>query len=422
MMRTSLFGMLAASAAFAFTGTALADVEGSGNGSMSNKPLGIRPFDSQRLTIKPYVDLSYTYDSNIDTTHHSGDDNIFCVSPAADFVWQGERWELTGSLFYRYNAYCDYADTMDENSYGESLAYQWSNVSEEGKGWTLLLSERYQFINQADSITSNQGRGIWRNRENADINGALEYRFASRWHVDVNGQYNWIDYKNDTGKYAPLYGWSEYAAGVEGGYIASPWTDLLIAGGYSDYTQKKSKGYKNYSNDSTVWSVQVGVGTRATERITYRAMVGASQLEYGGHSDTDTGWIYQLTANWRITRQLQFSVLGNSYYQPSERALGQAIKVYALSGGFSYLTLGDRMTLTANAAWRREDNVYTDKQLSAWNDYAEDILSLRLGATYTINRWVSVYADLTWEDNWCDSRDEYDYDRFRGTLGLRFHY
>lgn len=422
MMSKSFFGILAASAAFAFTGTALAEVDSAGNGSESNKPRGIRPFDSQRLTIKPYVDLSYTYDSNIDTTHHAADDSIFCVKPAADFTWQGERWELTGSLFYRYNAYCDYADEMGENSYGESLAYQWSNVSEEGKGWTLLLSERYQFINQSDSLTSGQGRGIWRDRENADVNGVLEYRFASRWHIDVNGQYDWIDYKNDTGKYAPLYGWSQYAAGVEAGYIASPWTDLLIAGGYSDYTQKKSKGYKSYSNDSTVWSVQVGVGTRATERLTYRALVGVSQLEYGGHSDTDTGWIYQLSANWRATRQLQFSLLGNSYYQPSERSLGQAIKVYALSGGLSYLTLGDRMTLTANVAWRREDNVYTDKQLSSWNDYAEDILSFRLGATYTFNRWVSIYADLTWEDNWCDSRVEYDYDRFRGTVGLRFHY
>ena len=36
--------------------------------------------------------------------------------------------------------------------------------------------------------------------------------------------------------------------------------------------------------------------------------------------------------------------------------------------------------------------------------------------------WTSVYADLTWEENWCESHSNYDYDRFRGTVGLRFHY
>ena len=49
-------------------------------------------------------------------------------------------------------------------------------------------------------------------------------------------------------------------------------------------------------------------------------------------------------------------------------------------------------------------------------------MSVRLGANYILNRWTSVYADLTWEENWCESHSNYDYDRFRGTVGLRFHY
>ena len=311
---------------------------------------------------------------------------------------------------------------MGENSYGEALTYKWSNVSEDGKGWNLLLAERYQYINQSDSITYGDGRGIWRDREHLDASGVLERRFANKWHASVSGQYNWLDYKNDTGKYAPLYGWSQYAVGLEGGYIASPWTDLLIAGGYSHYTQKQGHGYRNYSNSSEVWSIQAGIGTRATERITYRALMGISQLEYGGRGNTDCGWTYQLSANWRVTRQVQLSALGNSYYQPSERSLGQAVKVYSLSGGVSYLTLGDRMTLTGNVAWRHEQNVYSDRYLAYGNDYNEDYLSIRLGANYTLNRWMSLYANLTWEDNWCDNYSNYDYDRFRGTVGVRFHY
>ena len=388
--------------------------------SVADKPQGFR-FFNQHLTIKPYVALSYTYDSNIDTSRHAEGDSIFCVQPGADFDWKGERWALVGSLWYRRNAYCEYANEMGENSWGESLAYKWTTSKQDERGWSLILSEKYRYTDQSDALGSGDGRGVWRDREALDASGVIQRRFTERLHAEVMGQYNWLDYKNDTGKYAPLYGWSEWSAGAQAGYAASKWTDLLVAGGYSHYTQKKGRGYRNYSNESQVWTVQAGLGTHATEKITYRALMGASWLDYGGHSNADCGWTYSLDANWRITRQLQVSALGKSYYQPSERTVGQAIKVYSLSGGLSYLTLGDKMTLTANLAWRYEDTCYSDRYLGYGNDFDEQILSARVGANYTINRWMSVYADFTWEEEWCDVR-AYGYDRFRGTIGMRFHY
>lgn len=388
--------------------------------SVADKPQGFR-FFNQHLTIKPYVSLSYTYDSNIDTSRHAEGDSIFCIQPGADFEWKGERWALVGSLWYRRNAYCEYSNEMGENSYGESLAYKWTTSKQDERGWSLILAEKYRYSDQSDALGSGDGRGVWRDREALDASGILQRRFNERLHAEILAQYNWLDYKNDTGKYAPLYGWSEYAVGAQAGYAASKWTDFLVAGGYAHYTQKKGRGYRNYSNDSQVWTIQAGLGTHATEKITYRALMGVSWLEYGGHANADCGWTYSLDANWRITRQLQFSVLGKSYYQPSERTVGQAIKVYSLSGGLSYLTLGDKMTLTANVAWRYEDTCYSDRYLGYGNNFDEDILSVRLGANYTINRWMSVFADFTWEEEWCDVR-AYGYDRFRGTIGMRFHY
>ena len=388
--------------------------------SVADKPQGFR-FFNQHLTIKPYVSLSYTYDSNIDTSRHAEGDSIFCIQPGADFEWKGERWALVGSLWYRRNAYCEYSNEMGENSYGESLAYKWTTSKQDERGWSLILAEKYRYSDQSDALGSGDGRGIWRDREALDASGMLQRRFNERLHAEILAQYNWLDYKNDTGKYAPLYGWSEYAVGAQAGYAASKWTDFLVAGGYAHYTQKKGRGYRNYSNDSQVWTIQAGLGSHATEKITYRALMGVSWLEYGGHANADCGWTYSLDANWRITRQLQFSVLGKSYYQPSERTVGQAIKVYSLSGGLSYLTLGDKMTLTANVAWRYEDTCYSDRYLGYGNNFDEDILSVRLGAIYTINRWMSVFADFTWEEVWWDVR-AYGYDRFRGTFGMRFHY
>ena len=390
-------------------------------GSEADKPQGFR-FFNQHLTVKPYVAVSYTYDSNFDTTRKSEGDSIFCLNPGVDFVWLADRWSLAGNVWYRWNSYAKNNGNMGENSYGEALTYKWATSKSNEKGWSLVAGERYSYISQSDDLNSSTGRGIWRDRQSFDINGVLERRFTERWHADLMGQYNWIDYKNDTGKYAPLYGWSQWAVGAEAGYAASPWTDLLIAGGYTDYTQHGGQGYRNYSNDSHVWSVQGGVATRATEKISYRLLMGASWLDYGGHDNADVGWTYSLSANWRITRQLQWSALGNSFYQPSERSRGQAIKVYALSTGLSYLTLGDRVTLTGNIAWRHEQNVYSDRYLANGNDFDEDILSVRLGANYVMNRWVSLFANFTWEEEWAESHSNYDYHRFRGTLGVRFHY
>ena len=391
-----------------------------------SRPTGFRFFNNH-LTIKPYVSLTYTYDSNVDTVHHPDDDSIFAITPGADFEWHGEKWALTGSLWYRYRYYCEYNKAMGENSYGENLAYTYTSSAKNEKGWTLMLSERYGFYNQSDDITSRNGRGLWRDRETIDLAGVLERRFTERWHMDVQGQYNWLNYKNDTGHYAPLYGWSQYGAGVQAGYAASRWTDLLVAAGYTRYDQKtNSRGWaldRHYSSNSDAYSIQAGLGSHMTELITYRALMGASWFEYGDAGDTDCGWVYSLSANWRVHRQVQISLLGSSYYQPSERTVGQAVKVYTLGGGVSYLTLGDRLNLTANISWRYEENVYSDSSYTRRQNYDETWLSARLGADYLVNRWMSVFANISWEQEWAGSgNSDYDYDRIRGNLGVRFHY
>ena len=390
-----------------------------------SRPTGFRFFNNH-LTIKPYVSLTYTYDSNIDTSRHAEDDSIFAVNPGAQFEWHGEKWALTGSLWYRYRYYCEYNHDLGENSYGENLAYTYSSSAKNEKGWTLMLSERYGFYNSSDDLTSRNGRGVWRDRETFDAQGVLERRFTERWHADVQGQYTSLDYKNKTGHYVPLNGWNQYGAGVQAGYAASRWTDLLVAAGYSRYHQKTHNQAglaRHYSNNSDAYSVMAGLGSHMTELITYRALMGASWFDYGNAGDTDCGWTYTLSANWRIHRQVQLSVLGSSYYQPSERYAGQAVKVYTLGGGVSYLTLGDRLNLTANVSWRYEENVYSDSSYSRRQNYDESWLSARLGADYLVNRWMSVFANVMWEEEWCGhGNKDYDYDRFRGTLGVRFHY
>ena len=390
-------------------------------GSEADKPEGFR-FFNQHLVVKPYVAFSYTFDSNIDSVKHASDDSIFLVSPAMDFEWRGDSWMLTGSVWYRYNYYCEYNNVMGENSYGESLAYKWTTSKPGEKGWSLLLRERYAYTSQSDDLNSQNGRGFWRDREMIAVSGALERRFTDRLHADLSGQYNYLDYLNKAHDYAPLYGWAQYSVGLEAGYAASKWTDLLVSGGYSRYHQHGGHGFRNYSTSSEAYTIMAGLGTYATEKIQYRMLGGMSWLSYGGHDGSDSGWTYQVSGNWEITRQWQVSALGASYYQPSERTLGTAIKVSSVSAGVSYLTLGDKLTLSFNVAFRYEENVYSDRYLGATSDYDTRYFSARLGANYRLNRWMSFFGGLSWDEEWNSKHDAYEYDRFRGTLGVRFHY
>lgn len=396
--------------------------------SEAKKPTGFSFFD-RHLTIKPYVSLSYIYDSNVDSDRTRRGDSIFAVQPGVDFVWNSAKWQLAGNLWYRYHAFCKYSTELGENSFGESLRYTYSSSDPSSKGWTLLLSERYALMSQSDSFDINGGgRGIWRDRKTADVTGVLERRFTERLHADIQGQYSLLDYENNA-RSVGLHGWNQYSVGGQIGYAASKWTDFLLAGGYSryemDYANDISSGAAfrpDYSKGTDVYSVQAGLGTRATERISYRALVGASWLDYAGQNSTDNGWTYTLSGNWRVHRQVQLSVVGTSYYQPSDQYIGRANKVYSFSVGVSYLTLGDRLNLTANAAWNFYDVVYADSRYGKSQQSDRNHFATRLGANYFLNRWASLFAQVIWEKQMYEERDDWDYDRIRGILGVRLHY
>ena len=412
------------SSVFLFVSTAVAQ-QGVTKPQTESRPTGFR-FFNQHLTIKPYVSLSYTYDSNIDSDSSNEDDSVFAVNPAVDFEWHGAKWMLVGNIWYRHRYFCEFNDQMGENSYGESLQYRYSSSAQNAKGWSLMLSERYAFINQSDDLDSQGGRGIWRDRQTLDVSGVLERRFTERWHMDIQGQYSWLDYDNQTGRYAPLFGWSQYSAGAQLGYAASKWTDLLVAAGYSRYDQdidyNDIRTSRSYNEQSDAYSIQGGVGTRATERISYRALMGASWFDYGGGGYTDCGWTYTLSANWRVHRQVQLSLLGSSYYQPSDQYIGQAEKIYNLSAGVSYLTLGDRLKLSANLMWRFNETCYADSVYTSRYKYDRTHLSARFAADYLLNRWTSIFAHVIWDDESTDTNSYYDYNRIRGVLGVRLHY
>ena len=378
----------------------------------------------ERMTLRPYVSLSYTYDSNVDSTKHAKDGSSWVVNPGLGAEYKGENWEIAGRAWYRYHAYNHYSKQLNTSSYGETLTFKWADSLPNEKGWSVLLSESFTQIAQDDDMSNYSGRGLGRDRKTFQTAGIIERRINERLHAALEASYYLLDYDNDVKKYAPLYGWKRALVGGEVGYAASKWTDIILAANYGWYWQDNIPTNVRYSDKSRGWSVMGGIGTRATERIEYRILTGWSRFEYAdGDAKDINGWTYQVSGKWKISDRWNMMLLAASYYQPDERETCAAIRVDSISWGLAHSMVRGKLNATLDLNYRREKHDYT---VSRDYSYDDDIITARLGLNYTLNRFLQLFGRIEYQTLMCDGGNvrghNYDYDRFRGTVGMRLTY
>ena len=393
-----------------------------------DRPSGFKV--GQRMTVRPYVSLYYTYDSNVDSSHHSDSRNgsSWSINPGFTADYIAENWKVGAGAYYRHHTYSRNQSNMNQNDFGQNLSYTWSNSKDGGKGWSLNLRESYAYISQDDDLSNHEGRGIGRDRQQFQLGGSLQRRFNEKWHASGSASYYLIDYDNDSNKYAPMYGWTRWTAGGQVGYVASQWTDLLLAANYQGYTQDNDRDRhgesgdprgRRISDESKGWTVQAGIGTHATERISYRVMGGWSRFEYGDGAHNSDGFTYSLSGLWKMSDTWNMMLMGSSYYQPSEREYGSSVRVDLLSWGVAHTMVRGKLNATFDLNYRHETHEYTEYESS---DYDCDVVTGRVGLNYTLNRFLSVFTTAEYQ-NWAShDQSRYNYDRWRLSLGMRFTY
>jgi hypothetical protein len=385
----------------------------------------------QRMTLKPYVSISATYDSNVTCSHDSGgkDDIQWTINPGLGLEYKGEDWALLLNAYYNYRAYCKKRNSSDynEHSYGESLRWNWSNAKGAEKGWSLMLSETFQQITMADDIVMPNGGNYTGDRRQLTAQGAVQRRFNENWHSELQLSYYWLDYLNETENpnQSSLYGWQRWTANWGLGFAPSPWTDFLFDLGYQGYRQDNT-AYTTIPRDSQGYSAQIGVGTFATERITYRALAGWSRFEYGNSTSTADGFVYTISGTWKMSETWNMMLLGTSYYQPSEYEQSSQSRIDSVSWGLGKSLIRDKLHAKLDLTYRHETQEYSGRGTYVSGDYAVDYATVRLGFDYTLNRYLAafIYGEYLrcWNDN-SDSMSGYrDYDRWRVTGGLRLTY
>ena len=390
-----------------------------------DRPSGIKI--GERLTLRPYVTTAITYDSNVDAnrgraTDTDKDDFLWTISPSLWLHYNGETWSTILSGFYNYRQYFKRCHrNYNRHEYGQNLRVNWSNSLGTEKGWSLILGESFQQITMANDMILDGGYYDSDARQ-FQIAGALQRRFNEHWHADVNAGYYWLDYQNDVKSRAAFYGWDRWQVGAEAGFAPSKWTDILISGSYQGYTQDNVSG-SGISGDSLGYSVQAGLGSYMTERISYRALAGWSRFEYGDNASSADGFVYTLSGNWKIGETWNTMLLGSSYYQPSERQYASSARIDAISWGLAKVMVRGKLRATLDLRYRREHHEYV---MSGAEDYTLDIWTGRLGLDYSLCRMLSVYAYGEYQKSMNDSsrshNDVYDYDRWRLTAGVKLSY
>ena len=396
---------------------------------MMDRPAGIKI--GQRMTLKPYVSASASYDSNVGSRNEEKEgDVMWTVNPGLGLTYNAENWALQLDAYYAYHAYCRNERTTDYNnhSYGENLRWNWSDSKGGEKGWSLMLTESFQQVTMADDMTYNGGT-YNADRQQFNVAGGVQRRFNEHWHTDLDAGYYWLNYDNDNKMNASLYGWQRWTAGLAAGFAPSPWTDFIIAGSYQGYEQDNAGRYvssgrsRNISSSSDGWTLQGGIGSYATERISYRLLAGWSRFNYGNGAKKDNGFIYSASGNWKISDTLSTMLLASSYYQPSEREYASAARVDSVSWGLAKSFIRGKLVGTLDAVYRHETHKHVD---TSSGNYDIDVVTGRIGLTYTLNRFFSFFTYGEYQNSWNshsgDRGGAYDYDRWLLTAGVRLTY
>ena len=397
---------------------------------MMDRPVGIKI--GQRLTLKPYLAFSATYDSNVAGNSDNEGDVVWTVNPGFTLDYTAESWYLKGTGNYSYNGYLrgGHANEYSYHNYGETLIFGWNSAPKSEKGWSLMLTQSFVLMNSQNDISMSDGSSYGRDTRDFRFGAALEHRFTEQLHADVNASYNWLDYDNSNQKNS-LYGWSRWQVGGEIGFATSKWFDLLVSGYYQNYRQDNTSntyynrlGYgNNLSNDSESWSLMAGFGSFATERITYRLLVGWSHFEYAGGVHSTDSMTYSASGRWLIGETWNMMLLATCHYQPSEREYGSSQRTDSLSWGIAKSLVRGKVNATFDICYRHEGHDYS---MLDTQDYNLDTLTFRLGLNYTLNRYLALFCRGEYRRSFDDGKGkasaDYDYDRFRAALGFRLTY
>lgn len=350
-------------------------------------PLGIR---LGSYLLYPQLSVSEVYDDNIyATTDDEQDDFATIFAPRVDLFSNFNNHALNfsvggeGGLYYQ----------EDNNNYVDLFA--------EADG-RLDVTRQINITGNAGVARQHESRDDEDNQIGADEDltefydyvGALSLnqRF-NRLRYSVTGQANYQDFENSGDIDNNDRDYITYSPSLEVGYLISPRLDAFVRGTYFATSYDRNPDNSGINRESDGYEIAVGTNVDITSIIFGEVFVGYQERDYDDEIfDDPSGISFGAGLTWNVTQLTTISFDGQRQVRDSSSR--------ADSGGNFQTTLGVR----ADHELRR--NVLVNGRLAYKRDEYDtsddDTYSAGVGASYLLNRNLSLSANYTYSDRSSD--------------------
>jgi hypothetical protein len=348
------------------------------------------------LTVSPYLDVLYIYDSNYNRSKNGDKAESVTLKPGFDFTYENEGpHKFSGTFWYLFEEYFDKKQT-NSDQWREQLQYRYRSPHE-------VTFRVDQFLG---TTTKNSPEGsvgyIDEDRTDYAIQTALRYPISHKNAIELMAGVENCDYKDEFSSDRRAYPFDFDLA-----HRISEKTDVLLGAGY---TIEESKGPIGSFN-SKAYRVMTGLGSAMTEKISYRAEIGAEGYEYGNGGSLEWGPYYRMQWAWQASRKWIWRLVGTGKNQSAAEA-GNYGPYYNGSLSAAY-QMNRRMSLAASTTVQ-----YNEYNKPKRND--QEVVC-RLDYTYRLTKYASLRLGTeASQKTSTDAANEYD--RYRVDAGVNFRY
>ena len=412
------------------------------------------------VNLSPTLNIGIFYESNPDEVNENrkelmeaADENRFDstegfnIQPGLNLLLPGNQWKLSGRLVYTYeDDNSDYSRSPED--WRETLKFD--GETDGGTSWALGQSAQQLSYQQYDEFSQDDRFGF-------GVNGMLGRQITDKSGLSVGASYRLVDYEDDY-----LYDSDNQVYSLTFKHQLTEKTDGLLSLAYgingADYDEVGSDRHPGTGprrrldvdiKDATYVNGSVGLGSRTTERLAFRALVGMTAfddfeyeypeareyIEQGqvseDEADTEYSFSYDMGLTWTPTERFTLNLSGNSAYESSEDVRNNSLLAYSMIGSASYRFF-TRVMLSGGVAYRYEDylrNVDEDEVDIFKGTDAEgqgrsrqdDQINLFAGLTFGLTRYASFYVNGLYTVTE-STIDDFDYDRYRISAGVALQY
>lgn len=365
-------------------------------------------------TLNPYVDVSGTYDSNIDQSRVVERDDIFAdATLGLRAGYSTYRVEFNGLGFLSQR---DYADATDKNfgAGGELLRLKYGNrdlVEVEADQTFRRVTDVDRYANEAavggvspDSVLDVTARS------RRDVNQAglsAGKNVTDKLEVDAGYRFDDINYDQ-----ASLFDLRNHVGQVETAYQLSDKT--------AGFLTVKGALQENLSldNQAEYYAARLGLKTKGTDKVTFKGGAGVQYYDQA-NGDAHTAFNFDLASSWAATEKIVLMVGGRngSQMSPYYADNGADYQIFWLGGTYK---VTPAISTTLSGAYRVDDYMKPVTHNNCLVDRQDKGAAGRLRIDYQAPaKFLKIYAEATYED--MASTIE-DYNDTRLALGATLSY